>query len=271
MAGETPTPKPAVYKDTVVIGPEYIDRNRHVNNAAYQAIYQQQRDLWFEDNKVMVPKVTGFKPIVFSGAYARQVYEGDEVEVETLGETLGQGMKFLQTMSRNGDSDGEKVLLGRLTYDISGRRAIQPENLPPPLFEYPGEVVVSSRATTENGELNISYFFEEWENQRTGYLESLGVTADALEDQMGLLFVLARYYGSFSDAAIPEQSLTMHTSIQNSRQMDRAMLLFRQRITQNEQEMASFTCSIYTFDKAAGRTVDIPSEIISAVDLRNTL
>ena len=271
MTGETVNPNPIPYMGEVTIDPQHIDRNRHVNNAAYQNIYQHQRELFLESKNLVISLGADF-PIRFSGIYLRQAYEKDVVEIVTSANIYDKGSSFSQSMHRKDlvQNEEKMVALGNFNYHSGNIKINRAENEPPPLYIFLNNRFAEPRAVRGDGNPNMSYYFEEWERERTACLEALGFTAGDVENKQGLIFVMARYYGYVRQMLLPNQYFDLETSVEVLSRSEPSRMLFRQKMMNEGQRIASFECGVYTASLETDKAVNIPEMIVDAINNRNS-
>lgn len=257
------------YQEIATFGPPHMDRNRHVNNAAYQQIFQLQRQSALEHNQTTIGQLMENQPFVveFAGVYWSQVYEEDVKATTRIEKYEGTKIRFMQRLYRKkGDEYNEKYT-SSLSYCLISPEEVKQEEPSKPVFEYEEQVDINDNVQLGT-DPNSEYYFQLWENQRTNYLKSLGLTADNVEQELGLLFVMPKYSGYFLEPLTSGDTVRMKTSIEVIKEWQRTQMLFRQRVIKDGKVAASFKCTVLLVD-SEGKSVDLPEQIQNPVDSAN--
>ena len=94
----------------LVVPQEYIDANRHMNNARYLTAYEDARAAYFLEASGMTMEEAGREWRIMSVVYdlnmkfSGQLFEGDSVHVYTAAEPQRSFIRFHQRMARDGEN-----------------------------------------------------------------------------------------------------------------------------------------------------------------------
>lgn len=90
MAREILQKQPDLYEfaNSVIIGSEFIDRNKHVGNSRYLDIYEKQRDLYMEacgvsSQMIREQLMRRMFMVDYSGSFKLQLFVGNQVTIFT--------------------------------------------------------------------------------------------------------------------------------------------------------------------------------------------
>jgi acyl-CoA thioesterase FadM len=247
----------------IIIGHNLIDENHHANHAKQHGLYEKERNRYMEEiGKIDKDALGAFgnDPFIVhvEGKYGRQMFEGDNVVIDTSAEIDGFNLVFTQSIGHNASSF--KFVALNINENAAPYK-IEEKPLPRELVN---EISILPEWTNKNGNLTIEGYLLMYEIDRTEYFEKI-VSDEELKTVFKLMPVVASLKGDCKSQIAKGDRVTILTSAEDMR----SHILITQRVIKDGVEISRFQFK-EALVNTDGRPWKVPPEISAKLTKFNT-